>query len=158
MKKFLKLVVVLLVVTILCGCGIKSEEEKIIKCISSQNNLANGYEIKSEYNIYTKGDAVKSVKTKEVVSSEQESILDYFETTLNSTYEKYNKEYGGYKYEIVKDSNAVSADVEIDYSKMDLKKFSDDNTAIKAAMNSNNELTVNGLKTMYKSLGATCED
>ena len=63
MKKFLKLVVVLLVVTILCGCGIKSEEEKIIKCISSQNNLANGYEIKSEYNIYTKGDAVKTVNS-----------------------------------------------------------------------------------------------
>ena len=38
-KKFLKLVAVLLVVTILCGCGIKSEEEKIIKCQNIADEL-----------------------------------------------------------------------------------------------------------------------
>lgn len=158
MKKFLKLVAVLLVVVILCGCGVKSEEEKVIKCTSSQKDLTNGYEIRSEYNIYTKGDIVKSVKTKETVTSDQESILSYFQTTLNTTYEKYNNEYGGYKYEVVKDGNIVTSDVEIDYSKMDIKKFSDDNTSLKSYMNDNNELTVDGLKSMYKSLGATCED
>lgn len=157
MKRFLKLISVLLIVTVLCGCGIKSEE-KVIKCEASQKNLANGYEIKSEYNIYAKGDVVKSVKTKEIVTSDQESILSYFQTTLNTTYEQYNNEYSGYKYEITKDGNKVTADVEIDYSKMDLKKFSDDNTSLKSFMNDNNELTVDGLKSMYKSLGATCED
>lgn len=158
MKKVLKLLIVLLVVTILCGCGIKTEEERVIKCTASQKNLSNGYEIKSEYNIHAKGDVVKSVKTKEIVTSDQESILSYFETTLNSTYEKYNNEYGGYKYEIAKDGNTVTADVEIDYSKMDIAKFGNDNTVLKNYMNDNNELTVVGLKTMYKSLGATCED
>lgn len=158
MKKILKLIAVLLIITVLCGCGINSEEEKVIKCTGSQKNLANGYEIKSEYNIYAKGDVVKSVRTKETVTSEQESILNYFETTLNSTYEKYNSEYGGYKYEITKDGNIVTADVEIDYSKMDIEKFGNDNTVLKNYMNGNNELTVVGLKTMYKSFGATCED
>ncbi len=130
MKKFLKLVVVLLVITVLCGCGTK-EEEKIIKCTSSQKNLANGYEIKSEYNIYAKGDVVKSVKTKEVVTSDQESILNTFETTLNSTYSTYSKEYGGYKYEIVKNGNTVTSNVEIDYSVMNLAKFANDNSVLK---------------------------
>lgn len=157
MKKIVKVFAALLVVTLLCGCGAK-EKERVIKCTASQNNLANGYEIKSEYNIYAKGDVVKSVKTKETVISDQEAILNTFETTLNSTYGTYSKEYGGYKYEIVKDNNTVTSNVEIDYSVMDLARFADDNSVLKNYMNDNNELTVDGLKTMYKSLGATCED
>lgn len=157
MKKIVKVFAALLVVTLLCGCGAE-EKERVIKCTASQNNLANGYEIKSEYNIYAKGDVVKSVKTKETVTSDQEAILDTFETTLNSTYGTYSKEYGGYKYEIVKDDNTVTSNVEIDYSVMDLARFANDNSVLKNYMNDNNELTVDGLKTMYKSLGATCED
>lgn len=157
MKNIVKVFAALIVVTLLCGCGAQ-EKERVIKCTASQNNLANGYEIKSEYNIYAKGDVVKSVKTKETVTSDQESILSYFQTTLNTTYEQYNNEYSGYKYEITKDGNKVTADVEIDYSKMDIEKFGNDNTVLKNYMNGNNELTVVGLKTMYKSFGATCED
>lgn len=157
MKKIVKVFAALLVVTLLCGCGAE-ENERIIKCTASQNNLANGYEIKSEYNIYAKGDVVKSVKTKETVTSDQEAILNTFETTLNSTYGTYSKEYGGYKYEIVKDNNTVTSNVAIDYSVMDLARFANDNSVLKNYMNDNNELTVDGLKTMYKSLGATCED
>ncbi len=157
MKKIVKVFAALLVVTLLCGCGAK-EKEGVIKCTASQNNLANGYEIKSEYNIYAKGDVVKKVKTKETVTSDQEAILNTFETTLNSTYGTYSKEYGGYKYEIVKDNNTVTSNVEIDYSVMDIERFANDNSVLKNYMNDNNELTVDGLKTMYKSLGATCED
>lgn len=157
MKNIVKVFAALIVVTLLCGCGAQ-EKERVIKCTTSQNNLANGYEIKSEYNIYAKGDVVKSVKTKETVTSDQEAILNTFETTLNSTYGTYSKEYGGYKYEIVKDNNMVTSNVEIDYTVMDLARFANDNSVLKNYMNDNNELTVDGLKTMYKSLGATCED
>ena len=41
---------------------------------------------------------------------------------------------------------------------MDLDKFSKDQSSIKSAMNDNNELTLDGMKSMYKSLGATCEE
>lgn len=157
MKNIVKVFTALIVVTLLCGCGAE-EKERVIKCTASQSDLTNGYQIKAEYNIYAKGDVVKSVKTKEVVTSDQEAILNAFETTLNSTYETYSKEYGGYNYEIVKDNNTVTSNVEIDYSIMDLTKFANDNSVLKNYMNDNNELTVDGLKTMYKSLGATCED
>ena len=166
MKKLLKIFVTLLFVVSLCGCGTNSEEknassanedEKTIKCTISQNDLTNGYKLESEYSIYAKGDVVNSVKTKETVISDQESILSYFETTLNTTYEKYNSEYGGYTYEVIKDTNSVTSNVEIDYSKMDLNKFSKDQSSIRSAMNDNNELTVDGMKAMYESIGATCE-
>ena len=153
----LKVFVALLTVAVLCGCG-TSNEEKVVKCTSSQKDLNNGYELKSEYTIYAQGDVVKSVKTKEVVTSDQESILSYFQTTLNTTYENFNKEYGGYTYEVVKEENTVTSNVEIDYTKMDLDKFSKDQSSIKSAMNDNNELTLDGMKSMYKSLGATCEE
>lgn len=156
MKKVLKVFATLLVVVILFGCG-ASTEEKVVKCTISQKDLTNGYELKSEYNIYAQGEVVKSVKTKEVITSEQESILSYFQTTLNTTYEKYNSEYGGYTYEVTKEGNTVTSNVAIDYTKMDLDKFSEDQSSIKSAINDNNELTVDGIKSMYQSMGATCE-
>lgn len=157
MKRVLRLFAVLFMVGVLCGCSLNSKE-RIIKCIGSQKNLQNGYEIKSEYNIYAQGNTVNKVKTKEAVTSDQDSILGYFETTLNSTYEKYSKEYDGYKYEIVKDGNTVTSNVEIDYSKMDMKKFVQDNTVAKSYVNDDSKFTVDGLKRMYKSAGATCEE
>ena len=41
---------------------------------------------------------------------------------------------------------------------MDLDKFSEDQSSIKSAMNNKNELTVDGMKSMYQSMGATCEE
>lgn len=159
MKRFLKLFVALLVVILLCGCGLKNEDERTIKCSGSQKDLSRGYEIKSEYNIYAKGKLVDKVKTKEMVTSDNESILSYFETTLNSTYEKYDNEYGGYKYQVTREGNTVTSDVEIDYSIMDMKKFIQDNTIAKSYVDEDNsKFTVEGLKRMYKSAGATCED
>lgn len=157
MSKVLKLLSVLLVVTLLCGCG-ATKEEKIVKCSLSKKDTINGYELKSDYNITAAGNIVKKVETKEVITSDTASVLDYFETTLNTTYEKFNKEYGGYTFTIKKEENTVVSDVSIDYAKMNLEKLSKDDSGMKAAMNGNNELTLDGIKAMYKSLGATCED
>lgn len=157
MKKALKILSVLLVVVILCGCE-GTTKEKIVKCSTSKNDVVNGYELKSSYVIYTKGDVVNKVKTTEIVTSNTDSILGYFETSLNSAYEKYSNQYGGYSYKVTKEENKVIADVTIDYTKMDLDKFAKDNPSIKSAMTDDNKLTLEGVKAMYKALGATCED
>lgn len=158
MKKALKLLSILLVVVMLCGCESAAPKEKIVKCSIDKVDTANGYELKSSYVVYAKGDVVNKVKTTEIATSDADSILGYFETALNSTYEKYSNQYGGYSYKVTKEGNKVIADVTIDYTKMDLDKFTKDNPSIKAAMTNDNKLTLEGVKSMYKALGATCED
>lgn len=157
MKNFLKVLSLSFIVMILCGCG-REEKEKVVKCNLSNNDVVNGYELKSEYTVFSKGDIVNKVETKEVVTSDKEEILSYFEKTLNDTYDKYNSEYGGYTYDVTKNSNIVTSNVTIDYSKMDLDKFSKDNSSIKPAMTDDNKLTLDGITSMYKSMGATCEE
>ena len=40
---------------------------------------------------------------------------------------------------------------------MDLDKFIEDNEAMKSFVNKDNKLTVDGVKAMYESIGATCK-
>lgn len=154
MKKGVKILSVFLVSILLMGCEGK---EVVKKCTLSVNNSSNGYSVNSTYEIHAKGDVVTSVKTKEVVTSDTESILSYFETNLNDTYKKANDTYGGYTYNIKKESNKVTSDVTINYEKMDLKKYVSDNSAMKSYVNKDNKITLKGAKKVYETLGATCE-
>ena len=81
----------------------------------------------------------------------------YLQSVLNQTYSKTNETYGGYDFKITKDGNTLTADTTIDYNKMDLKKYVEDNSSLKPYVNDNNMLTTDGLKTLYTSLGASCE-
>mgnify|MGYP004629330705 FL=1 len=155
MKKGVKILSVLLISFLLMGC---EEKEVVKKCTLSVNNTDNGYSLKSTYEIHAKNNVVNSVKTKEVVTSEKDSILSYFEKTLNNTYKKANDTYGGYTYNVKNDNNKVTSDVKIDYNKMNLKKYVSDNSVMKSYVNSNNKLTLKGAIKIYENLGATCKD
>ena len=119
MKKFAKVLVVFIGIIFLAGCN----KNTVTKCTLDSDQSANGYTLSSEYLIYATGSVVNSVKTTEVVTSDNETILNYFEKTLNSQYEATNKSYGGYKFDIKKEDNKVTSNVTIDYNKMNLKKY-----------------------------------
>lgn len=170
MKKLLKSLLVISMVVLISGCGDKKEEvqnqgetpkqeatEKTYKCSLTSNDVVNGYKLESLYEIYAKDDVVKEVVTEEKVTSEDNAILDTFETTLNDTYKATDETYGGYDYEIVRSGDELVSTTTIDYSAMDLKKYVEDNSVLKSYVNDNNELTVEGIKKLYTSLGATCD-
>ena len=154
MKKFAKILVVFMGVILLAGCG---NSKTISKCTLESDQSASGYKLSSEYNIYATGDVVTSVKTTEVVTSDNNTILEYFEKTLKTQYDAANKSYGGYSFDIKKDENKVTSNVTIDYTKMDLSKYVKDNTAMKSYMNKDNKITLKGAKKLSEALGATCE-
>lgn len=156
MKKCIKLLATVFVVLLFTGCGNRSKE-KITTCTLSSNNVSNNYELKSTYEIYSRNDEVYKVETKEVVTSNSASILDYFEEYLNNTYKVANDKYNGYDYKVTKDNNQVVSKVIIDYNAMDLNKYIEDNTAMQSYVNKNNKLTLDGMKKIYESLGAVCE-
>ena len=78
-------------------------------------------------------------------------------TSIKEQYKSNDNKYGGYSYNITKTDDTVISEVTIDYTKMDIEKFIEDNEAVKAYVNDDNQLTVEGVKKMYKSIGATCK-
>lgn len=154
MKKFVKLTFAFMLVVLLTGCLGK---DKVTKCTLKSDQSASGYKITSEYNVYSSKDEVNKVVTTETVESKNNTILAYFEKQLKSQYKANNDSYGGYKYEITNKDGKVVSKVTIDYSKMNLNKFVKDNPAMKSFVNKSNKITVKGIKSMYQSMGATCE-
>ena len=155
MKKNIKIISVLSIL-LLSGCG-TNKEVLVTKCTSSQNNLQANYTLKSEYTIYSQKVVVNKVESVETINSSSEAILDYFDTYLTSTYEQANKVYGGYNNKVTKNDDEVISKTTIDYKSMDMNKYVEDNSAMKNYVNSKNELTLEGIKVAYQSIGATCE-
>ena len=133
-----------------------NEESGSITCSLYSKDVVNNYELTSTYIINYTGEFVDSVNTKEVVDSDVSSILDTLEDTLNSTYSASNDVYGGYTYKITRSDNEIISDVFIDYKKMDLEQFVADQPVLKSYMK-DGKLTVEGIKSIYTSMGATCE-
>lgn len=155
MKKNIKIISVLSIL-LLSGCG-TNKEVLVTKCTSSQNNLQANYTLKSEYTIYSQKGVVNKVESVETINSSSEAILDYFDTYLTSTYEQANKVYGCYNNKVTKNDDEVISKTTIDYKSMDMNKYVEDNSAMKNYVNSKNELTLEGIKVAYQSIGATCE-
>lgn len=150
---------------VLTGCGSDSNNEKEaddnsvakkVTCTLSSSDAENGYSLDSTYIINYKDNYVESVNTTETVTSENEQILSYFEETLNASYEQANETYGGYTFTVKNEDGKVVSQVTIDYTKMNLEQFIEDQPTIKD-YTENNKITVSGLKSMYTQMGATCK-
>ncbi len=154
MKRLAKIIFISISILLLSGCGSK---KLTTKCTLDSDQSASGYKLESVYNIYSTNGIVDSVKTKEVVTSKNNTILSYFENILKSQYTKAGKAYGGYTFNVKKEDDKVTSEVTIDYNKMDLSKFVRDNASMKSYVNKSNKITLDGAKKIYESLGATCK-
>ena len=149
MKRILKVSFLLFIMIILTGC---INKEKVLKCNS--NSIK---DTKTNYTIYYDGKIVNKVITTQKIKSSDENYLLKKEKEIKKLNEKNNKLYGGYKYSINKEKELLVIKTTINYKKMNLKKFVNDTPAMKAYVNKSNQLTINGLKNMYKLGGITCE-
>lgn len=138
----------------LTGCG--KEKTGKITCTSNQNNVASGYTLEAKYVINYKGDNVDSVETTESVTADNSEVLSAFEKQLNEMYSKTDEAYGGYKYNIENKDGKVVSTVTIDYNKMNLDQYVKDQPVLKDFVK-NGKMQVDGIKALYKAMGATCE-
>ena len=157
MKNILEFLAVFSFVIILAGCTSKTEE-KVVKCTLNQNNAAQNYEIESVYSIYTDGSVVNKVETTEIVTSDDDYVLDYFENYTNTLYTNMNNAYGGYDFNITKEDGKLISDTKVDYLKLDREKLAKDQPTMKSYMNDDYMITFEGIKSMYEQMGATCEE
>lgn len=154
MKKLI--FVIPFIVLCLVGCN-DNAKTGTITCTLSSNDVVNGYQLQSTYKINYVGNYVNSVDTEEIVTSDSNDILNYFETTLNDTYKKTNEAYGGYNYNVVKEDGKVTSTVTIDYNNMNLNQFVIDQPTLKSYVD-DGKLLVNGIKSMYETMGAICNE
>ena len=155
MKKMFGFTLILLAIFCFAGCG--KQEQKSMVCTLESKDVASGYALKATYKVYYTGDIADSVTTQEVVTTESKELIDKFEQTYNETYGAMQESYGGYDYRVSKTSSSITADVKIDYHKMDLEQYVKDQPAMKNYMTKNKEMSRSGLKAIYESQGATCK-
>lgn len=155
MKKYVKILSLAFVIFLLSGCG--SKKEFVKTCTLTSNDTTNGYKLESEYKIYGEGDVANKVVTVEIVSSDNQESLDYFEEYFKSTYSSVNEVYGGYTNKVTNKDGKVTSETTIDYNEMDLAQYVKDNSAMKNYVNKDNKILVDGLVKAYESLGASCK-
>lgn len=157
MKKILMLVTIIVFALILQGCA-EEKKEKIVTCKLEENNVAYGYKLSSVYKAYSDGKIVKKVETTEIATSDNESVLNYFENYINTLYGKMNDAYGGYDYTVTNENGKVTSITKIDYTSLNREQFIKDQPSMKKYMNDDNMITLEGIISMYETIGATCEE
>lgn len=155
MKKLGIILSLCICIGISTGCNEKKqkEETKVVEC--TQTQTLSTYEIKSNFKITAKNGLVEKVEANETYTSEDTSIIDQLEQTLNLQYRDLNNSYGGYTHTVTKEANGVSASVTIDYSKFDSKKFAADKKLEDYIKD--DRLTLDGVVKRYELNGATCK-
>lgn len=156
MKKIVCGMIVLCGMTLLLsGCG--KETAQTMTCTLTQKDVVNQYELDATYVVNYKNDLVTDVETTEIVTSDDTTVLDSFEQQLKQIYQAMQDSYGGYDINIQNDGQKVTSIVKIDYQKLNFDQLIEDNSAMKNYVNDKNQLTLDGIKTMYQSQGISCE-
>lgn len=175
MKKYLRILAILFVAVALVGCGSKNLEkdndkddevliQKNVKDIKNkektttctQKTNTDEYKLINEYVIYSTDEYVDKVVTTETIESDNEDILDTLEDYVDELYSTYDKKYGGYTYNIERKNGKLVAKTTIDYKKMDLEEFANDNEDFEKYIK-NDKLLLSGVKELYKSMDIECE-
>ncbi len=162
MKKILYVLIAVLFVGIVTGCEIKfnneSQTEKTFICsLHDDRTSTNGYVLDAEYKGFYKGLYVSRVETVEKITSSNAELLDSFKSSVESTYLANNAKYGGYNYNVTVSGGVLTSTAIIDYEVLDVAGMVKDEPTMKP-YTKDNKMTVNGVKAIYESLGATCSD
>lgn len=107
------------------------------------------------YEVTYHGEYVKTVNTKEVMTSTDTKTLEAYKTQLEDIY----KDFDGidhYKYHFEIEGNTLTSTVSIDYEKVDTDKILavDDSTD---QLIKNGKVKLEDIKKVYEDVGATCK-
>lgn len=152
-KKLYLLIIAVLIVGTLLFVIIKPKK---MVCTSKSDQSKNGYVIENKYVIKAKGKNVTKVEIKEIITSKDKDKLKDFKTQFEDQYSYFKKTYGGYEYKITTKGDTLTTNITIDYKKLDMDKFIENNAAMKQ-YTKKNKLTLEGAKKMYEASGATCK-
>ena len=148
----MKKVVLLLIIILLTGCS----KDKYFTCKIDLNNEQMEYHLNATYKVYYKNSYVTKIEKREIYQTDNEDTYNYFNEAKNLEYVNLNNLYGGITHTISLEENKVILDATIDMSIVDIKKMIK-NKYIDRDYVIGNNLTVGGIKNIYKEKGATCD-
>ena len=90
--------------------------------------------------------------------SEDSDYLAESKTAAEDLYGSYNNAYGGYKYNVSINGDTLTSKCTVDYTKMNVKKYVEDNPSLTNFADENNNVKLSGIKSIYSQLGAKCEE
>lgn len=155
MKKLKYLFMLLIgVVIIATGCE-KSSTAKTVVCSRSINQGTVSLELK--YTITYEEKYVQQINSVEKITSEDSSVIESYKDLLETTYASY-KEIDHYKNNITISGNTLTSTTDIDYTKIDVAKLIEIDSANSQLFNDDNKVELSTLKELYESMGTTCED
>ena len=153
------------------GCGEKKvkKDEKInllneIKLEAEEANMIcssykqeKDYEIAAKYAIfYDKDNNITTLESSELIASEDNDILNDFESYYNTNYEKIGN-YGGYTYDVHQEKKRLIANIVIDYTLFNSEAYVADYPEIANTFNEEYKLTKDKILETYKNNGIECE-
>ena len=137
----------------LVGCGNKN----YITCDVNINNEVENYNVTGTYKIYYDGNYVSKIEKQENYSIKDENTKDYLYEFKSLEYFDLSDKYGGLEYKITKTNDGIKIKSSTNLNEVDLINMSKDNKIDKDYV-VGGKLTLNGLKRIYKSKGAICEE
>ena len=110
--------------------------------------------MKTKYVVKYKNKVVNNVSTEEIFIKNDPTTLNEYKSTLENMYMPYNNlKY--YDYSITIKDNQVISKTNINYKKLDMKKFIEIDSNNKSIL-TNNKVSIKKLKKIYKNNGARC--
>ena len=148
----MKKIVLLLIIILLTGCS----KDKYFTCKMDLNNEQMEYHLNAIYKVYYKNSYVTRIEKTEIYETDNEDTYNYFNEAKNLEYTNLSNLYGGITHTINLRENKVILDATIDMSIVNIKKMLKDRY-IDVDYVIGNNLTVGGIKNIYKEKGATCD-
>lgn len=139
-------------IVLLTGC---SKDEYFI-CKIDLHNEQMEYHLNATYKVYYKNSYVTKIEKNEIYETDNEDTYNYFNEAKNLEYLNLNNLYGGITHTISLEDDKVILDATYDMSIVDIKKMLK-NKYIDRYYVIGNNLTVGGIKNIYKEKGATCD-
>jgi len=152
-----KIIMVIIFSLFLAGCVNDNSKSGIIECKLDNEVVKNNYTLDANYKIHYKGSIVEKVETEEIISSDNNSIIESFESKFSSTYKLMDLLYGGYTHYVETTVGKVTSSVTIDYTTIDMDKLIEDQQSMKNLVNKDNKISVKKLKQTYEAMGMICK-
>lgn len=168
-----KLFLIMLFLMLLTGCGESLKEDELKNelldsiemedinanyiCTCSIENDNDNYNLAGKYAI-TLNDKklVTNVKSIEIIESNNENVLNYYETYLNSNYRRISM-YNGFIYEVKRENNHLITSVDIDYKEIDKEAFLTDYPDMAEYITKDKDFTEESIINYYKKNKINCK-
>jgi len=152
MKKKILWSVLLVAILLVTGCG--SESSKTMTCTRTAT-VSSGVNMDLKYQVTYKGDFVQLVETEEKITSENQTYLETYKTTVENLYAPY-KDIEHYNYDVKINGNTLTSTTKIDYEKIDTAKLIEIDSANETLIK-DGKIKLADIKSVYEGIGATCE-